>query len=296
MNYEFSSSYTSEPLLNAQDEIILANEIQAGKIAAAKLEKSGKISAEEKRRLSFIARKGERARERFIRSNQKLIMKIARSYINRGMPYPDLVSEGQFGLMTAIDKFDTAKGFRFSTYATPWIRQAIGRAVTNQANLIRIPEHRANEISKILTARRTLLTELGQEPTDEDVAEKTGFTIEQIAELDGFMQKPVSLHVSVGEGDAELGDLLIDENAPDPADVVAAGAIKSLVSKMLGVLSEKESAVLALRFGIGTDEAYTLEATGDRLGLTRERIRQIERTALAKLRHPAHQHLRAYIA
>jgi RNA polymerase primary sigma factor len=294
-NYDFVSSFSSEPLLNAAEEVTLANLINEGKEATRQLDTNTKLNAEERRRLEFTVRKGKRAHDRFVNANTRLVMKIARGYNNRGLDYEDLVSEGIHGLIIAIGKFDVDKGFRFSTYATSWIKQTIGRAITNQANLIRIPEHRANEINKMISSRSKLLTELGREATDAEVAELSDLTEERIKELDGYTAKPVSLHIMVGEGDAELGDLLIDENAVDPADAVTASALNDIVDTTLGFLSDKERQVMRLRFGIGTDNPLTLEATGTQIGVTRERARQIERTAMAKLRHPAHQHLRAYI-
>lgn len=232
-----------------------------------------------------------------MRANTRLALYTARKYANRGLEANDLVQEGILGIIHALSKYDPDMGYRFSTYAIPWIRQYMGRAIANQSRLIRIPEHRLTEISKVAAARQSLAIELGDEPTDAQVADHLGITEEKVNELSLYAADPISLHLPAGEdGESELGDLIADENAASPDEEIMATDLVSQIRIALSHLNEKETAVMTLRFGLGDSSASTLEQASQQLGISRERARQIESRAIAKLRHPGHAHLREYLS
>ena len=278
------------PLLTAEEEIELAQLMEEGIAARQKLDDQQEVplSPEEIAACEEQAASGEDARKRLAEANLRLVVSIAKRYVGRGMLFLDLIQEGNLGLIKAVEKFDYRKGYKFSTYATWWIRQAITRAIADQARTIRIPVHMVETINKLIRISRQLLQELGREPTPEEIAEEMEMPVERVREILKISQEPVSLETPIGEEqDSHLGDFIQDDNVPVPADAAAFTLLKEQLVEVLGTLTEREQKVLRLRFGLDDGRARTLEEVGKEFNVTRERIRQIEAKALRKLRHPS---------
>ncbi len=287
------------PLLNAEQEVELAMRIEAGLFAEEKL---SKMSAAEKSSqlgldLQWVARDGQRAKSHLLGANLRLVVSLAKRYTGRGMQFLDLIQEGNLGLIRAVEKFDYTKGFKFSTYATWWIRQAITRAMADQARTIRIPVHMVEVINKLARVQRQMLQDLGREPTPEELSRELDMTPEKVIEVQKYGREPISLHTPLGEdGDSEFGDLIEDTDAVVPADAVGFTMLQRQLESLLDSLSEREAGVIRMRFGLGDGQPKTLDQIGDTFGVTRERIRQIESKTMAKLRHPSRsQSLRDYL-
>ena len=280
------------PLLTAAEEIDLAMKIEAGVEATEKLEAADagelELDRRERRRLGRIEQLGLDAKQQLIEANLRLVVSIAKRYVGRGMLFLDLIQEGNLGLIRAVEKFDYKKGFKFSTYATWWIRQAITRAIADQARTIRIPVHMVETINKLVRIQRQLLQEKGREPTPEEIGEQMGLTAERVREIQKISQEPVSLETPIGEEeDSQLGDFIEDDSAVVPPDAASFSMLQELLGKVLDGLAERERKVISLRFGLEDGHQRTLEEVGREFGVTRERIRQIESKTLAKLRHPS---------
>ena len=287
------------PLLSADEEIELAQKMEDGAVAAEKISilkgRMDNATDEEKADLKDEIKKlqkevdfGADAKKRLAEANLRLVVSIAKRYVGRGMLFLDLIQEGNLGLIKAVEKFDYKKGYKFSTYATWWIRQAITRAIADQARTIRIPVHMVETINKLIRVSRQLLQELGREPSPEEIAAEMNMPVERVREILKISQEPVSLETPIGEEeDSHLGDFIKDDNVPVPADAAAFTLLKEQLEEVLGTLTEREQKVLTLRFGLEDGRARTLEEVGKEFNVTRERIRQIEAKALRKLRHPS---------
>jgi RNA polymerase primary sigma factor len=313
------------PLLTAEDEVMLAKKVEAGLeaeeqmvnnirptnerlhdmiVKAALLRDAQRLEAAERpspelirELLHRVEREGQLARKRLIEANLRLVVSIAKRYVGRGMLFLDLIQEGNLGLIRAVEKFDYSKGYKFSTYATWWIRQAITRAIADQARTIRIPVHMVETINKLLRVQRQLMQDLNREPLPEEVAREMDLTPEKVREIQKYGQEPISLETTIGdEGDSQLGDFIEDSDAVVPADAAAFILLQEQLDAVLYTLSEREKKVIQLRFGLTDGRSRTLEEVGHEFGVTRERIRQIESKTLSKLRHPSRsQKLRDYL-
>ena len=284
-------------LLNAEQEVDLAKRIEAGLFAEEKLNSGEPIQPKLKRELQWIASDGRRAKNHLLEANLRLVVSLAKRYTGRGMLFLDLIQEGNLGLIRAVEKFDYTKGYKFSTYATWWIRQAITRAMADQARTIRIPVHMVEVINKLARVQRQMLQDLGREPTPEELAKELDMTPEKVVEVQKYGREPISLHTPLGEdGDSEFGDLIEDSEAVVPADAVSFTLLQEQLHAVLDTLSEREAGVVSMRFGLTDGQPKTLDEIGKVYGVTRERIRQIESKTMSKLRHPSRsQVLRDYL-
>ncbi|MFN2318809.1 MAG: RNA polymerase sigma factor [Dermatophilaceae bacterium] len=284
-------------LLNAEQEVDLAKRIEAGLFAEEKLNSGEKIDMKLKRELWWISQDGKKAKNHLLEANLRLVVSLAKRYTGRGMLFLDLIQEGNLGLIRAVEKFDYTKGYKFSTYATWWIRQAITRAMADQARTIRIPVHMVEVINKLARVQRQMLQDLGREPTPEELAAELDMTPEKVVEVQKYGREPISLHTPLGEdGDSEFGDLIEDSEAVVPADAVSFTLLQEQLHSVLDTLSEREAGVVSMRFGLSDGQPKTLDEIGKVYGVTRERIRQIESKTMSKLRHPSRsQVLRDYL-
>jgi RNA polymerase primary sigma factor len=285
------------PLLNAEQEVELAKRIEAGLFAEEKLNSGEKLTVKLRKEFEWIAEDGRRAKNHLLEANLRLVVSLAKRYTGRGMLFLDLIQEGNLGLIRAVEKFDYTKGYKFSTYATWWIRQAITRAMADQARTIRIPVHMVEVINKLARVQRQMLQDLGREPTPEELAAELDMTPEKVIEVQKYGREPISLHTPLGEdGDSEFGDLIEDSEAIVPAEAVSFTLLQEQLHSVLDTLSEREAGVVSMRFGLTDGQPKTLDEIGKVYGVTRERIRQIESKTLSKLRHPSRsQVLRDYL-
>ncbi|MFZ2510017.1 MAG: RNA polymerase sigma factor [Gordonia sp. (in: high G+C Gram-positive bacteria)] len=288
-------------LLNAEEEVELAKRIEAGLFSTEKMrrvmESGDKLSVAQRRDLNWISRDGNRAKNHLLEANLRLVVSLAKRYTGRGMAFLDLIQEGNLGLIRAVEKFDYTKGYKFSTYATWWIRQAITRAMADQARTIRIPVHMVEVINKLGRIQRELLQDLGREPTPEELAKEMDITPEKVLEIQQYAREPISLDQTIGdEGDSQLGDFIEDSEAVVAVDAVSFTLLQDQLQDVLDTLSEREAGVVRLRFGLTDGQPRTLDEIGQVYGVTRERIRQIESKTMSKLRHPSRsQVLRDYL-
>jgi RNA polymerase primary sigma factor len=285
------------PLLNAEQEVELAKRIEAGLFAEEKLAESANLKTDQRIDLEWIAEDGTRAKNHLLEANLRLVVSLAKRYTGRGMLFLDLIQEGNLGLIRAVEKFDYTKGYKFSTYATWWIRQAITRAMADQARTIRIPVHMVEVINKLARVQRQMLQDLGREPTPEELAVELDMTPEKVIEVQKYGREPISLHTPLGEdGDSEFGDLIEDSEAIQPGEAVSFTLLQEQLHSVLDTLSEREAGVVSMRFGLTDGQPKTLDEIGKVYGVTRERIRQIESKTMSKLRHPSRsQVLRDYL-
>ncbi len=285
------------PLLNAEQEVELAKRIEAGLFAEEKLAEDLRLASDARIDLEWIAEDGRRAKNHLLEANLRLVVSLAKRYTGRGMLFLDLIQEGNLGLIRAVEKFDYTKGYKFSTYATWWIRQAITRAMADQARTIRIPVHMVEVINKLARVQRQMLQDLGREPTPEELAAELDMTPEKVIEVQKYGREPISLHTPLGEdGDSEFGDLIEDSEAIQPGEAVSFTLLQEQLHSVLDTLSEREAGVVSMRFGLTDGQPKTLDEIGKVYGVTRERIRQIESKTMSKLRHPSRsQVLRDYL-
>jgi RNA polymerase primary sigma factor len=281
------------PLLNARQEVELAKRIEAGLFAEEKLaEGSGVLRADQSIDLELVAEDGRRAKDHLVEANLRLVVSLARRYTGRGMLFLDLIQEGNLGLIRGVEKFDYTRGYKFSTYATWWIRQAITRAMADQARTIRLPVHIVEAIGRLARVQRQLLQDLGRDPTPDELAAELDITPERLIEVQKYGREPISLHIPLGEdGDSEFGDLIEDSEAIQPGEAVSFTLLQEQLHTVLGTLSEREAGVVSMRFGLNDGQPRTLDEIGKVYGVTRERIRQIESNTMSKLRHPSRSKL-----
>jgi len=281
------------PLLNARQEVELAKRIEAGLFAEEKLaEGTGVLRADQSTDLEQVAEDGRRAKNHLVEANLRLVVSLARRYTGRGMLFLDLIQEGNLGLIRGVEKFDYTRGYKFSTYATWWIRQAITRAMAEQSRTIRLPVHMVEVISRLARVQRQMLQDLGREPTPGELAAELDMTPEKVIEVQKYGREPISLHIPLGEdGDSEFGDLIEDSEAIQPGEAVSFTLLQEQLHSVLGTLSEREAGVVAMRFGLADGQPKTLDEIGKVYGVTRERIRQIESKTMSKLRHPSRSKL-----
>lgn len=275
------------PLLTQEEEVKLAKKIEEGRLAKKRLAK-GVSDPEERKRLEKLVEEGKEAQDHLIKANSRLVVSVAKKYIGRGVPFLDLIQEGNIGLIRAVKKFDYRRGYKFSTYATWWIRQAVTRAIADQGRTIRVPVHMYEQINQLARAVRKLVQELGREPTTEEIAEEMGISPSKVEQIIRVSQRPLSLETPVGEEeDSFLGDFIEDDSSPSPTDTATQSLLREQLEEILKSLHPREAKILKLRFGLLDGYSYTLEEVGRKFGVTRERIRQIEAQALGRLRHPS---------
>ncbi len=276
------------PLLTAEQEVALAKRMEAGRHARRRLSKNGSLEQEERERLAYNVRDGKAAQEHLIKANSRLVVSVAKKYVGRGVPFLDLIQEGNIGLIRAVKKFDYRRGYKFSTYATWWIRQAVTRAIADQGRTIRVPVHMYEQINRLARVSRQLVQELGRDPTVEEIAEELGVSPKKVERTIKVSQRPLSLEMPVGEeDDSFLGDFIEDSDAPSPTDQASQQLLRDQIDDIFISLTPREVRILQLRFGLVDGYSYTLEEVGKKFGVTRERIRQIEAQALGRLRHPS---------
>jgi RNA polymerase primary sigma factor len=277
------------PLLTQEEEVDLAKKIEKGRWAKARLEREGrKLSPEERKKLERLVDLGARAKEHLIKANSRLVVSVAKKYVGRGVPFLDLIQEGNIGLIRAVKKFDYHRGYKFSTYATWWIRQAVTRAIADQGRTIRVPVHMYEQINRLNRVSRELAQELGRDPTTEEIADALGVPAQKVDQIIKVSQRPLSLEMPVGEEeDSYLGDFIEDVSAASPTDEAAHRLLRKALDEIFESLTPREVRILQLRFGLIDGYSYTLEEVGQKFGVTRERIRQIEAQALGRLRHPS---------
>lgn len=287
-----------EPLLTAHEEVELAKRIELGKAAAQQLENNADLSPEERAQLEALIRDGQAAREHLGRANTRLVVSIAKRYMGQGLPFPDLIQEGNVGLMRAVDKYDYQRGNRFSTYATWWIRQAITRALAQKTRTIRIPLHMTERIRQMYRTAQALEQSLGRRPTPEEIAAEMDIPAENVRGMMDASQHAIALERPVGDdGDSEFGDFIEDQDTPSPVESATQHLLQETIEEVLSELTPRQSHILRLRFGLGGGDPHTLEEIANKFGLSRERIRQLEKEALRRLRHPRLAHtLRDYLA
>ncbi|GGT55694.1 hypothetical protein GCM10010207_64680 [Streptomyces atratus] len=285
-------------LLTAEQEVELAKRIEAGLYAEHLLAEEPGLDPHYRRELSLLAEDGHRAKQHFTEANLRLVVAVAKRFTGRGLHFLDLIQEGNTGLIRAVEKFDYVKGFKFSTYATWWIKQGVSRALADQSRTIRIPVHTVEIINRVARIRREFLRDTGSEPTPQELADKAEVPMEKLIELDAYTKEPVSLDVSLSDdGNTGFGDLIMDSDLPSPWEVVAFGLLQEAIQAILAGLSPREAGIISLRFGLLGGRPRTLEEIGNTYGVTRERIRQIEGKAMSKLRHPSRSHeLRDYLS
>jgi RNA polymerase primary sigma factor len=276
------------PLLTAEQEVSLAKRMEAGRAAKRRLSRNGDMSEEERWQQRAIVRDGQAAQEHLIKANSRLVVSVAKKYVGRGVPFLDLIQEGNIGLIRAVKKFDYRRGFKFSTYATWWIRQAVTRAIADQGRTIRVPVHMYEQINRLARVTRQLVQEYGRDPTTEEIAQELGVSPKKVERTIKVAQRPLSLEMPVGEeDDSFLGDFIEDSDAPSPTDQASQQLLRDQIDDIFVSLTPREVRILQLRFGLVDGYSYTLEEVGRKFGVTRERIRQIEAQALGRLRHPS---------
>lgn len=277
------------PLLSAEEEVDLAKRIERGREAQHRLAREfDSLSPDERNRLQHLVRDGEAAHNHLVKANSRLVVSIAKKYVGRGVPFLDLIQEGNIGLMRAVRKFDYRRGYKFSTYATWWIRQAVTRSIADQSRTIRVPVHMCDQINRLARTTRELVQELGREPTVEELAESMEMPREKVEQVMRVAQLPVSLELPVGEDETNcLGDFIEDEEAISPGDAASTEILREVLDDLFTQLTAREARILRLRFGLVDGYSYTLEEVGHKFGVTRERIRQLEAQALGRLRHPS---------
>jgi len=276
------------PLLTAEQEVELSKRMEAGRIARRRLNKDGQLDLDERQKLKAVMRDGKAAQEHLVKANSRLVVSVAKKYVGRGVPFLDLIQEGNIGLIRAVKKFDYRRGYKFSTYATWWIRQAVTRAIADQGRTIRVPVHMYEQINRLARVSRSLVQELGRDPTTDEIAVELGISSKKVERIIKVSQRPLSLEMPVGEeDDSFLGDFIEDSEAPSPTEQASQQLLREQIDDIFSSLTPREVRILQLRFGLVDGYAYTLEEVGKKFGVTRERIRQIEAQALGRLRHPS---------